>query len=289
MRTWDYPAIPSVTWRVALTLLSGVLGCVPRSPTPGASRAAPEVTTPAPVETPSTSMANPDPAEPEETIDTLPEETPRLEYVSRTPQRLVLEGRFVGYVTRPEIAGEEAAPTVVALHGMCNDPSITCGWFQRGELSEWFQVCPRGAQACGGNLYRWSGRPDADVADALAAAHELYPTRWDTSRRVLVGTSQGAFAALQVLRRSTGQFRGLVLIASSAAPDATQLREAGVRKVAFLCGDRDQARPAMQLAAKRLTQAGVPTRFWSLGNVAHEVPDATSPLVASATAWTISE
>ncbi len=120
----------------------------------------------------------------------------------------------------------------------------------------------------------WRGSPQAKRAlidDALARAASEYSQSAQTDRDVtLVGFSQGAYLALDMVTRDRGPWTSLILIGASVDPDPRALLKANIRRVVLASGDYDGARPAMQRAAARLVDAGVDARFRSLGPVGHQ-------------------
>jgi predicted esterase len=196
------------------------------------------------------------------------------------------QGRGQVCVTSPE---REAgpAPATVLLHGMCNDPHLTCDWFRPGELASSWQVCPSGPVACDQG-FQWAGGPGSvarRIEQSLGRARAEYPGRIAEGRAVLVGFSQGAFAAVELMRGGERGFVGLVLVGAKAVPRAADLRAAGVRRVGLAAGDLDGAAATMRRAAASLEREGLGARYLSLGRVGHVIPDATSGEIAALIEW----
>jgi pimeloyl-ACP methyl ester carboxylesterase len=181
-----------------------------------------------------------------------------------------------------------AAPVTVMLHGLCNDPQITCEWFLPGELGNEWQVCPRGNVACGGDTYQWGGSPAAKqrlVAGFLSHVEAGDAGAASAEGAVLVGFSQGAYAAAEIVRAGPGPFVGVVIAGAPIELSLEELRRAGIRRAAFAAGDYDSARPALEHAAANLSRRGFEARYASLGKVGHVLPQASSAAVARLIDW----
>jgi alpha-beta hydrolase superfamily lysophospholipase len=90
--------------------------------------------------------------------------------------------------------------------------------------------------------------------------------------RVIVGFSLGGIAAVQIAQDTTGQYVGLVVVASLVHPDAAALKKAGVKRVVLAAGDLDMTSAPLQLDARRMAAQGLATRFVSLGKFGHGYP-----------------
>ena len=220
-------------------------------------------------------------------------------------------------------------PAIVFLHGMWASPEDSCEPFEAAATPFGFLVCPRGNARlrvpgdAGGwvdddsdaGLKMWSGSA-ADAARsihaALDAAEGLAPGRRARQGGTLIGFSNGAYFAAEVACAEPGRWTGLVLMSMKLDLDAGRLRQAGVSRVVFAAGDRDEARPSMQALAARLAAspasagagvggaagagAGVggaagaeanalETRYMSLGDVGHTFPPDMEARMSEAIAW----
>lgn len=179
------------------------------------------------------------------------------------------------FVYPPQESARAPRPVTVLLHGMCGHPQSACGPFVDVSTSRGWLVCPRAEDPCGGGTrWRLNGADDRKLVDAsvasLAADH---PGQVDEKTpRVLVGFSLGGIAAVRIAQASTGQYAGLVVIASQVHPDADQLRRAGIQRVVLAAGDMDMTSAPLQEDARRLAARGMPTRFVSLGHFGHGYP-----------------
>jgi acetyl esterase/lipase len=75
------------------------------------------------------------------------------------------------------------------------------------------------------------------------------------------------------------------LLGALMRPDAARLKASGIRRVVFAAGEWDMARPAMQRSAAALTGAGLPSRYVSLGQIGHGLPDNLEAILRDALRW----
>jgi predicted esterase len=176
-----------------------------------------------------------------------------------------------GVAYPPADASTPRAP-IVYLHGMWATPEDSCPLLAHAATARGFLVCPRGNSDAPGEGRMWTGTY-ATVApslhSALATASALSP------------------GATEIALHEPGRWTGLVLLSMRIDLDAGRLRAAGVRRVVLTAGDKDSARDSMRAQADRLSAAGVPVRFMSLGDVGHElpVPPGIDGVLAEALAW----
>jgi predicted esterase len=179
------------------------------------------------------------------------------------------------FVYPPQRESDSPRPVTVMLHGMCGHPQSACAPFVDVSTSRGWLVCPRGEDACGGGTrWRLDGPDDGRLVEgsvrALVRAHD---GEVDASApRVIVGFSLGGTAAVRIAQASSGQYAGLVVVASQVHPDADLLKKAGVRRVVLAAGDLDMTSAPLQEDARALAARGVATRFVSLGRFGHGYP-----------------
>ena len=191
----------------------------------------------------------------------------------------------------PPVDGGPGAPLVVFLHATCMDPRPVCDLVGRSGREGTFLVCPSGNATCFG-APDWHGPAEAKSA-FLSSALEKVEQRWGkyvTHDDTLIGWSRGAFAARDILyadvaRGAAPRFTSLVLIAADVTPDPVKLRKAGIRRVFLTAGDQDGSRATMKRAADKLTAAGIPARFSSLGPIGHWLPEDFDKRLAPGIAW----
>lgn len=191
-------------------------------------------------------------------------------------------------VAYPPAEGDAPRPPIVYLHGMWASPEDSCGFFERSATSFGFLVCPRGNAPLGDGTM-WAGTyasvaPRLHAAlDAAAAAH---PGRLDRSGAgTMMGYSNGAYFAAEIAQAETGRWTGLVLLSMHLELDASRLRAAGVKRVVLGAADKDGARDSMKALAEKLDEAGLPSRFVSLGPGGHELPADLDARMCEPIAW----
>jgi 2-methylisocitrate lyase-like PEP mutase family enzyme len=70
-------------------------------------------------------------------------------------------------------------------------------------------------------------------------------------------------------------------MSADVTPDVRELREVGVKRVAFAAGELDGTYAPLQRVAERLAREGIETRFTSLGRVGHVyIPETTAHATA---------
>jgi predicted esterase len=180
-------------------------------------------------------------------------------------------------------------PAVVYLHGVCGRAANGCPYFRPGSEPFGWLVCPQANAPCPGGGASWGGSTDArgavvDAAvDAVARAH---PGAVDAGApSVLVGFSQGAWTAVELLRKKRGNYTGVLLIGAPVAPAPDELRAAGVTRVVLAAGRYDAAFGPMLERARRLADAGFAARFVSLGHVGHTYAAEDPSVLTESLAW----
>jgi predicted esterase len=262
------PALPERGQNLRAAMVSTGLGIMAMVLAPAARSAGND--TPAPVATITTpslpQVAGEAPSRP---ARTLPKE----------PEWIQGDASAKALVYPPSAAASSPQPVTVMLHGMCGHPQNSCAPFVDVSTSRGWLVCPQGEDECGtggtGAKWRLLPRQDARVIEAsVAALASEHPADVDTSAsRVLVGFSLGGMAAVQIAEGSpSGEYTGLVIIASQVHPDANALKRAGIKRVVLAAGDLDMTSAPLRSDARALASSGVPTRFVSLGAFGHGYP-----------------
>jgi predicted esterase len=192
---------------------------------------------------------------------------------AHAPRWMPVDGHPV-LVYSPESASvvPQARRVIVMLHGMCDTPENECSRFHAA--SSGFLVCPRANGECGNGGAIWRGpfaSKQALVAGSLQALKSELGDAIDTEHEAtLIGFSQGAYLALNLVTDDANPFSKLILIGASVEPDVRVLKRAGVRRVLLAAGDYDGAKTNMQRAAARLASEGFDARYMSLGLVGHQ-------------------
>jgi predicted esterase len=247
-------------WILPLILLSsaaGVAGCRPEGrqaahePAAAAERA-PAATTPALLApTPPVASAVPPPAPP----------------AARGPasvDRLPIPGDLIASVVR---AADGSPPRTVFLPGMCSNANAYLQTFPEAARRHGGVIAVEGDQPCGTGGFRsfsWdAARLHGRVSAALAAAGlSEIPAEGIT----LVGYSQGASLAEQMVQRWPHRYARVVLIGAPTDPSPKNLARS--RALVTMSCDRDV--PArMKQAAKSASRAGVPATYFEMPGCTH--------------------
>lgn len=198
---------------------------------------------------------------------------PAFAHAQQAPavERVNIEGA-PNYFVRPSDTSE-ARPVTVYLHGICGTPVNGCPQFADGVADRSWLLCPRAPVACEGGGAAWNAGVRASEAMVNRLVHEtsrLAPGAVDQSNPgVLIGFSQGAYAAERLLRASPGRWRGVVFIGGFIHATRAQLEARGVRRAVFAAGRYDMTRATLEETARRLQREGFPARFVDLGSVGH--------------------
>ena len=218
------------------------------------------------------------------------------ESVRDAARALAAEGRapaleVPAVVYAPQVSRPTPQPVTVLLHGLCGDPGRACAPFVGASTARGWLVCPRGEDACGGGS-RWRLRPEDDMQRVEASVGALARDRKDevdlSSPRILVGFSLGGIAAVRIAQSAEappGLYAGLVVIASQVHPDPALLMRAGIKRVVLAAGDLDITSKPLQQDARTLAEAGLPTRFVSLGKFGHGYPPDMEERMREPMAW----
>lgn len=186
-----------------------------------------------------------------------------------------------GVLAFPPRKNVQSTTTVVYLHGIHGLAKNGCPWLREGANEVGWLVCPEANVHLANDTFSWGGsamEKRAIVAHAEKAVHADGPT-------VLVGFSQGAFVAMELVEARQGNYRGVVLLSATVEPRAKELAAAGVKRVVLGAGELDGSYAPLKDTAKRLERAGVEVRFVSLGKVGHTYVAETGAPLATAIAW----
>ena len=176
--------------------------------------------------------------------------------------------------------------TVVYLHGIHGLPQNGCPWLRSGASELGWLVCPAANTQLSNGTFSWGGTVAAQrevVARAERAAQESGAD--PDAANVLVGFSQGAYVALDLVHAHLGRVRGLVLIGADVAPSRAMLEAAGVSRIVLAAGDLDGASAPMKRAAARLVREGMDARFVSLGPIGHSYETTEKEALRDAIVW----
>lgn len=176
--------------------------------------------------------------------------------------------------------------TVVYLHGVHGRAENGCPWLRAGASELGWLVCPEANEHLSNDTFSWTGtisdqRAVVARAERAAQAQGADPA----SAGVLVGFSQGAYVALDLVHAGLGRYRGLVLIGAEVDPSREVLAAGGIDRIVLAAGDLDGASLPMRRSAERLRAGGVDVRFVSLGRIGHSYETTDREALRDAIAW----
>jgi pimeloyl-ACP methyl ester carboxylesterase len=179
-------------------------------------------------------------------------------------ERLLVPGDRVASVVR---APSGAPPVTVFLPGLCSNANAYLRTFPEAARRQGGVVAIEGDQPCGTDgfhSFSWdAGRQHARVEAALAAAGLAEIPREGIT---LIGYSQGAALAEQMVQRWPGRYARLVLIGAPTDPAPRSFARA--RAVVTMSCDRDV--PArMKQAAQATAKAGIPAAYFEMPGCTH--------------------
>jgi pimeloyl-ACP methyl ester carboxylesterase len=191
----------------------------------------------------------------------LPEPAPKPE---ARVERLLVPGDVPASIVR---AADGVPPTTVFVPGVCSNGAAYLHTFPNAAQNQGGVVAIEGDQPCGADGYRtfsWdAARLHARVEAALAAAGV---TEIGKEGVTLVGYSQGAALAEQMVQRWPERYGRLVLIGAPTDPSSRNLARA--RAVVTMSCDRDV--PArMKQAATATARAGTPATYVEMRSCTH--------------------
>ena len=215
-------------------------------------------------------------------------ETPKPAFRARSPQQR--EHRVVG-THGTDILFEPRAPetkrVAIFLHALCGAAWHFTYTLEDAISSHAWLLSAEGNHACGiGTSWQGNGKTIGEHLDATLARTVADVEGGDRpdpeAPRLLVGFSQGAWAALETAKATPHRYTSLLLIGLALRTNAAELRAAGVRRVVLSAGDRDGASVSMRALCKQLDAEHFPVRYTSLGPVGHTIPlDANARLLES--------
>lgn len=197
------------------------------------------------------------------------------------PHELLLApGRPIFFAFAKADAGAPPSRLVAHLHGMCGPPSYACGTWLGAGTAIGALVCPTGNARCGDSPVgppSWDAATwpellrvmDTDLESAIAKVGARRPGALVREGAILTGYSRGAYAAVPIALRHPGRWPYLVLVEADAPVDATALRKAGVRAVAFVGGELGDQIKGQRGSVEKLEKAGFPARLFVMKKTGH--------------------
>jgi pimeloyl-ACP methyl ester carboxylesterase len=179
-------------------------------------------------------------------------------------ERLLVPGDITASVVR---SADGAPPLTVFMPGVCSNGNAYLQAFPEAARKQGGVIAIEGDQSCGVAGFRtfsWdAARQHARVEAALAAAGLTQIPREGIT---LVGYSQGAALAEQMVQRWPDRYARVVLIGAPTDPSARNLARA--RAVVTISCDRDVP-VRMKQAARATTRAGVPATYFEMPACTH--------------------
>lgn len=176
--------------------------------------------------------------------------------------------------------------TVVYLHGIHGRAENGCPWLRDGASEIGWLVCPSANAPLANGTFSWGGTVAEQRAVVARAERAAQAEGADAEgANVLVGFSQGAFVALDLVRARLGRYRGLVLIGADVEPARASLDQAGVGRIVLAAGALDASFGPLQRAAARLRREGMDVRFVDLGRIGHTYQTTDKEAFRDAIAW----
>jgi hypothetical protein len=208
-------------------------------------------------------------------------------FAKRTPETThakldaPVRGKASGMLSFPPNKNVQTTTTVVYLHGIHGLAKNGCPWLREGANQVGWLVCPEANVRLPNETFSWGGSASEKRA-IVAEAERAVPGNGPS---VLVGFSQGAYVAEELLQTKQGSYRGIVFLAATVEPRASDLGKAGVKRVVLGAGELDGSYAPMKATAQRLEREGVEVRFVSLGKVGHTYIAENGAPLAAAIAW----
>lgn len=206
-------------------------------------------------------------------------------------QPIVLRDGATALFAYPPQAATASAParaplTVVYLHGIHGRPENGCPWLREGATEIGWLVCPAANSPLPNGTFSWGGSLGEQHAVVARAEHAAQANGASAvTANVIVGFSQGAYLAVDLVRARLGSYRGLVLIAADVEPTRAMLTAAGVDRIVLAAGDLDGSSGPLKRTAARLGREGMDVRFVSLGAIGHTYATPETTALRDAIVW----
>lgn len=191
------------------------------------------------------------------------------------PLRIEVPGAPDAYYYKPRAKGQQ--PVIMYLHGRGGNPAEDCRkWARVGTQFGWV-VCPSGTTTAEGGRSWGDGNAQHVVDNTLKALREKYHSKVQLHGNVLVGFSEGAWAAMNVgLNEQSTWSRWLILGAASQywgdVTEAFDKDKRHVKKVYLLTGENDGVAKSTLAVGETLKKFKVPNKVKLVPGMGHEVP-----------------
>jgi pimeloyl-ACP methyl ester carboxylesterase len=193
-----------------------------------------------------------------------------------------LDGDLLAYA--PARATTHPIP-IIYMHGAHGRAEKGCPWLRAGAAEIGWLVCPEGVDHDADGATSWGANI---VGQGQIIARTLRTTESQGAHAedaIAVGFSQGAYAAVDLVKFRLARFRGLVLLSADMHPRADTFRANGVARVAFGAGRYDTMHDSLIELTNELVREGIDARFFDLGKVGHTYIAEDPDTLAQAIAW----
>lgn len=189
-------------------------------------------------------------------------------------------------------------PVIVLLHGSYDPRAREChAWGRVGARHGWL-LCPAGLHRpdVPATKDRWTWGKVAhmvqEIRRGIMALQRRYPARVDPAHLTLVGFSLGSLLAHEVAYFSWGMFPRLILVEGVARLRRKWTRRMfrrGVRRVAYVCGEKTHCAEQLPERIVHLQRAGIKVRSFGIPGAHHGYGDHFDPVAARILSWVLAE
>jgi predicted esterase len=155
---------------------------------------------------------------------------------------------------------------LVFLHGMCGHGLGYAQSFQFSAAERGTLIAPQGDVPCGqGPWASWSS-DIAKLDQRIAAAFRALDASEPLSDIVVMGYSQGASRAEELVRHYPSRYTRLISIGAPRAPSVAGLTQ--LRAALMMAGEHDR-QDLMRRGVRSLARAGIPVTFQEIPKATH--------------------
>lgn len=197
------------------------------------------------------------------------------------PGALEVPGEAPAYFYPPEGKLTPKKPIIVWLHGRGGNPENDCHKWAKVATEHGWLLCPAGPENRGGGARGWRNSwPSAKttVDKTMAAFQKRFGKYVKSKGHILIGFSEGAYAAMNIGVREPDVFdRWMILAANDAYWGADGLNELRknkkrIKRVYLLTGEKDGVVDNTRRVNESLEEEKVSVRLWTPNDIGHEVP-----------------